>query len=122
MNNRTDGLIPGTTTLQLAAKYGDVLAQQERARRREWERRADISDAPPWATELAARRKELTVHEKAGAAWRLRDEHRWTQAQIGKLFGVSASAVGQWIRQARDPDFLARQRADAVSPASHATP
>lgn len=114
MHNRTDGLIPGTTTLQLAAQYGDVLSQQERARRRDRERRADISDAPPWAVELAARRKELSVLDKAAAAWRLRDECRWTQSQIGKLFGVSGAAVYNWTKQAQDPNYVARCRANSA--------
>lgn len=114
MHNRTDGLIPGTTTLQLVAQYGNALATQKRRQARERERRADISNAPAWAVDLAARRKELSILDKAAAAWRLRDECRWTQSQIGKLFGVSGSAVSQWIKQAQDPGYASRSRANAA--------
>jgi len=58
----------------------------------------DISDAPPWATELAARRATLSPQEKADCVRRLRAEHGWTYAKVAKLFGVSGSAVGLWVK------------------------
>jgi hypothetical protein len=58
----------------------------------------DISDAPPWATELAARRSKLSGQEKADCVRKLQTEHGWTYAKVAKLFGVTTSAVGLWLR------------------------
>ena len=116
MHNRTDGLIPGVTTLQLVSKYGDALAKQRRDKDRERRRNIDVSDAPEWALELASRYKELSVLEKADAAWRLHNENRWTQAKIGKLFGgVTGSAVQNWMKHAEDPGYVARRRASRAA-------
>jgi predicted transcriptional regulator len=72
---------------------------------------ADITDAPDWATQLAARRK-ITRTDKANAASRLQDEHGWSQIQVAKLFGVTRQAVQQWLTATLSPEELARQRAD----------
>jgi len=58
----------------------------------------DISDAPQWAVDLAARKPELTRQEKAECVMRLLTEHAWTCVMVAKLFGVTDSAVRQWLR------------------------
>jgi Recombination endonuclease VII len=110
MHDRTAQGQPGRTTLQLVSTYGDALAKQQRDRDRDRQRNIDVSDAPDWAAELAARRKELSVLEKAAAAWRLHSENHWTQDKIGRLFGVTGSAVHNWLKNAEDPAYLARRR------------
>jgi hypothetical protein len=42
-------------------------------------------------------RRHLTVEMKIEAARKMRYEFKWTQSQIGKVFGVSQPRVSQWL-------------------------
>lgn len=67
-------------------------------RRKLYVQAQDISDAPPWAVELAARRSKLSGQEKADCVRRLQAEHGWTMVKVAKLFDVTDGAVRQWLR------------------------
>ncbi len=62
----------------------------------------DISDAPQWAIDLAARRRDLTTAEKAACAIRLREEYGWTYAKVARLFGLTDAGVRSWVLASTD--------------------
>lgn len=54
-------------------------------------------NALEWAVIYNARRRHISVEEKARVARRLQREHGWSQRKIAGVFGVSQPAVSQWF-------------------------
>jgi len=66
------------------------------------DQRITQENALEWALRLNACRRQLTVEEKAKAAYRLRIDRGWSQAKVADVFGVSRQAVGQWLGMLED--------------------
>jgi ParB-like chromosome segregation protein Spo0J len=87
-------LLDGHQRLRAMLRNGKVFINANDVR---IDRQVTADNALEWAVIYNARRRQISVKEKAKVARRLQSDYGWSQRQIARAFGVSQPAVSQWF-------------------------
>jgi hypothetical protein len=112
----SDGiLIDGHQRLRLMLKLGYSAISGHDVR---IEQRADEDTAFRWAVEYNAKRRHVSLEDKAAVAEQMRLEEGMSNADIARRFGVSRAAVTQWCHTRKTSTAATPAAIPAAAPAA----